>query len=353
MRVEREDFLRRLQTVKAGLSARDIIEQSCCFIFQDGQVATFNDEVSCHTSSGLDDKFVGAIAAAPLLAVLEKLPEKDVELSMRDGELVVIGKNRRVGVRAEAEILLPLGAVEKPKKWKPLHPDFIEAVSAVSSCASTDASRLVLTCVHVHPEWVEACDHHQLSRYTIKTGLDKSLLIRRDSLKHVCALGVSEVSVTETWAHFRNASGLVLSCRQYVDSYPDLTPLLKVKGAAPATLPKGLAEAADTASVFSAENTDRNVVTVEIRAGKLRIKGVGTNGWYQEVKKLKYSGPPLSFMISPELLSELVKKYNDCEITNERLKVVSGAQTYVGWLFKIDNNTVVKEENDDEESDDE
>jgi hypothetical protein len=335
MRVGREDFLLKLNTVRAGLSGREIIEQSSCFVFSKGEVATFNDEVSCRGPSGLPDDFKGAVTAKPLLSLLERLSETEVEVQLEKDQLLVVGKNRRAGVRAEAEILLPLGSVETPKKWRDLHADFAEALSLVMNCASSDTTRFILTCVHIHPEWVEACDHHQLSRYRLDTGVTAPLLVRRDSLKQVAPLGVTEVGVSPAWVHFRNPSGLILSCRRHVDDYPDLAPLLKVKGT-PTTLPKGLSEACANAEVFSSENTDRNVIVVELRSGKLRVKGTGALGWYSEVKKLKYSGPALKFMVDPQLLAELVKKYNDCEITGERLKVDGGAYTYVSWLFKAD-----------------
>ena len=45
--VNREAFLHQLESVQAGLSSKEMIEQSSCFAFIKGKVVTYNDEISC------------------------------------------------------------------------------------------------------------------------------------------------------------------------------------------------------------------------------------------------------------------------------------------------------------------
>jgi len=332
-RVQREEFLQKLLAVQPGLSAKEVIEQSSCFVFQNGQVMTYNDEVACVAKSGMDGKFEGAVRAQPLLALLEKMVEDELELQTTASELLVTGKRKRAGIAMEKEILLSIGTVEKPKGWKDLPGDFCEAIGIVQECAGKDDTRFNLTCIHIHPKWVEACDNIQVTRYRLKTGVEQKSLIRRDSIKQVVNYGMTSFSETPSWVHFRNGSGLTLSCRRYLEDFPDLDEagLFNVKGKK-LTLPKGLAEAADKAGVFSATNADDDVVSIELRPGGLRIKGAGALGWYQEVKKLVYSGPAMTFLISPKLLAELIKHHSDCEVTPERLKVDGGKFVYVTCL---------------------
>jgi hypothetical protein len=73
--VNREVLLQQLESVQAGLSSREIIEQSSCFVFKDGNVVTFNDEVSCSRPCELGS-FTGAVQAAPLLSIREMLAGK-------------------------------------------------------------------------------------------------------------------------------------------------------------------------------------------------------------------------------------------------------------------------------------
>lgn len=316
--IQREELLEKLESVQPGLSTREIIEQSSCFVFQDGHVMTYNDEIAC--SQVCDIGVTGAVRSAALLAILRKLQEDELEISQEANELKLVGKRRECGIACEAEVHLPINSVEKPTKWKDLPADFLEAVELCQHCASHDESQFVLTCIHITPEYVEACDNAQLTRVRFATGFKSSILIRRDSLKHIPTLGMSQFSETETWIHFRNSSGLVLSCRRFVEDFHDLSGLIAFKGE-PLVIPKGLGDAADKASVFSSENAEDSQVLVELRPEKVRITGQGASGWYKEVRKLSYSGPSLSFMIAPALLIDITKKYNEATITDGRLKV--------------------------------
>ncbi len=334
LNVNRAEFLQHLEMVQPGLSTRDIIEQSSCFIFKNKKVITYNDEVSCSRHTGID--LTGAVQSGPLLAILSKLDEDELELETGEGELIVKGKRRRAGIRMESDILLPLDNIDKPEVWKTLPNDFHEAIDIVQQCAGKDQSHFTLTCVHIHPKWVEACDNFQLSRYRIKTGIDKPTLVRQSAIRSIISLGMTEFSETDSWIHFRNASKLVVSCRHYVDEFPNISELLKVEGGNPISLPKGLVEAIDKAQIFSSENSEVDQVLVRLMPGKLRIKGQGSSGWYTETKSMRYEGPVMEFLISPILLSELIKRHTECFVTEDRLKVDGGAFVYVTVLGKIE-----------------
>lgn len=342
-RVNREKFLHTLESVQPGLSPREIIEQSSCFVFKGGEVFSYNDEVACRCNTDLPEEVEGSVQADPLLNILRKLPEDEIEIEVGETEFLVKGKKRQAGIRMEKEILLPVGSVERPKKWSPLHEHFAEAVGIVQQCAGKDESQFSLTCVHIHPEWVEACDNFQLCRWEMATGLKKSTLVRQSAIKHITSLGVTEFSETSNWLHFRTGS-LVFSCRRYVEDFPDLAGILEVGEAIKTSLPKGLADAADKAAVFSAENTDNNQIFLSLSQGRLKVRGEGVSGWYWETKRMNYDGPPLEFYISPELLIDLLKRHTDCLLSTERLKVDTGSYTYVSCLGAVRDKEQESEE---------
>lgn len=335
--VNREELLNQLESIKPGLSPKDIIEQSSCFVFKDGNVMTYNDEVACTIKSCL--KIEGAVVAEPLMAILRKLPADTLDVDVVESELIIHAKKRKSGLRMEQMILLPIDSVEKPEKWVKLPDDFSEAVDIVSQCAGTDETTFALTCVHIHPDYIEACDNYQLSRFPMKTKIKKASLIRQSSIKNIIDLGMIEYSETDTWIHFRNTAGLVLSCRRHLEDYMSLDKLLECEGTQ-TVIPKGLCEAAERADVFSSENADNNQVTVDLspkNGGQLRITGQGASGWYKEVKKLKYNGDAMKFRIAPKLLMEISKRHNECEIASDRLKIDGGKFTYVTCLGKADD----------------
>lgn len=330
MKVNREKFLNVLEMVKAGLSPREFIEQSSCFVFQNGVVMTFNDEVACRMESGVD--ITGAVQAASLLAILEKIDDPDLKIRENEkGELEFRGKSKGFGITKDAEIFLPIDRVETPEKWRPLPKEFTEAIGHVHHCVSTDESKFLLTCVHVHPEYIEACDNLQMMRCSVNTGIKNSVLIRGTSIGHITSLGMDQVALTKSWIHFRNQAGLVLSCRRYRENYPSLDSIISSKGA-PFVIPKGLAEASDRAAVFAEDKSGDALVHICLSQGKLRISGEGLSGWYKEVKSAAYDGPRLDFLISPGLLKLISERWSDAEISDEKLKISGGGWTYVTVL---------------------
>jgi len=332
MKINREQFLSDLSMVKGGLSPREFIEQSSCVVFQDGMVVTFNDEVSCRKEIGL--KITGAIQAVSLFAILEKMDDPELLVEENDkGEVEFRGKRKAFGVIKEQEIFLPVDKVEVPEKWRTLPKEFTEAVRLVHHCVSSDESRFLLTCIHIHPEFIEACDNLQVMRCMVSTGLKNSILVRGSSLEQIVPLGMDEVSLTKAWIHFRNPQGLIFSCRRYAEDYPSLDKFISFKGH-PITIPKGLAEASDRAAIFAADKTGEPLVQVTIKGDKIRILGEGLSGWFREVKKVAYEGPPMEFVIAPELLKHISEEYKDAQITEGRMKVVGGSWEYVTVLGK-------------------
>jgi DNA polymerase III sliding clamp (beta) subunit (PCNA family) len=335
MKVNKEQILHQLDSVSPGIATKECVEQSSCFVFQDGQVITFNDEIACSISCDLG--FTGAVAAKPLLDLLHKLTEPEIDVSANENELLIKGKgHRKSGITLEAEITLPISVVTQPSEnmWRPVSQSFSQAVGVVQTCASKDANTFHLTCIHITQDYIEACDKFQLARYDLNTGLTQECLVKRDSLKHVRELGITEVCETDAWLHFRNPSGLVFSVRREVLDYPDLSALTKMVGE-PITLPGGLAEAVDKAQIFSAETTD-NVVTIELKQGWLRLRSKGLSGWYEECREIGYTGEPLSFTIAPKMLLEITEKTNECFIVPGRLKVIGTDFEYVTCLGTVE-----------------
>jgi len=333
MRVNREKLLEQLESVLPGLSTREIIEQSSCFVFRDKVVMTYNDEIACTQKSCL--RIEGAVTAMPFVSILRKLKEDTLEITTNKKELLIKGKRKKAGIRMDTDILLPTDSVEKPKKWRTLPDDFANAVSIIQQCSGKDETRFSLTCVHLTPKWIEACDGYQAARYRMKMEIEKPTLVRKESIKYITDLDMSKFSETKHWIHFRNSSGLILSCRRWIEDFPKLSELLQVKGT-PTKFPKGLIEAVEKAEIFSAENVEDNKVIINLRLNKLRITGRGASGYYQEVEDIKYKGKSLSFRVAAGLFADLIRHHNSCEITPDRLKVVTGRYSYITVLQVMD-----------------
>lgn len=336
MRVDRENLLRTLESVAAGLANREIIEQSGSFVFKDGYVFTFNDEVACIAKSPLNIK--GAVKAKLLLDYLSKSPDENLEIKIEEGKLYLAGKNRKTTFVMEAEIMLPIEHVEMPEEWNEINLEFSEAVKTVYDCASTEESQFVYCCVHVTPDFVETSDRFQIARYMLNTGISADILIRADALKNIIGLDVVEFSETNNWIHFRNKAGLTISVRRYVDEYLDFTPHLVPDGTEPITIPAGLDEVVNRTQLFSREDAHSNVVRVDLKPDQVIIEGSGPGGNHKERKKVVYTGTPIQFTIAPKLLIEISKKSNECRVGENRLFVDTGKLKYATCTSIAESN---------------
>lgn len=338
MRVNKEDFLNAVESVQPGVATREKIEQSSAVIFRKGEILSFNDEVFCRCPSGLPENYQGAVKAATLLNLLRKLPDESIDIEFKE-QMLISGKRKESGLDLEAELSPHLDIVEIPENWEVLHEEFIDALALVQECAGKDEMKFYLTCIHITPKWLEANDNLHMARYRLKTGVKTPCLVAKNSIKHLVTLGATHFAETGAWMHFKGPNGLILSCRkqQEVDQFrsDDMTRFFEATGE-PIKLPKALAEATETAEIFSSENADDNAVMVSLSPGKIEIKGQGVTGWYKERKKIVYNGPSLTFTIGPNLLVKIVKEYNEAEVSDSFLKVSGGRWTYLSCLGRVE-----------------
>ena len=337
IKAEREAVLAALEAVSPGLSPKGVIEQSECFIFRKGKVFAYNDEEFCQAPLPLNG-IEGAVPAKRLVGLLQGLKEDELGFEQSNGELRIRGKGRTAGITMNAEVLLPIDQVERPAKdaWVKVGERYGEAMMMAQECAGRDAKDFATAIVHFHPKWIEAFDNYQMLRYTINTKLDKPTVVKSKGVKVAAGIGVSAVALTESWMWFKNERGLVVGCRRFVHDFFDLGANVVIDGEK-VSLPKGLVAACEIAEGFSAEDADNNVVTVEMKPGKLRVMSRGVSGWYEERKEIKYDGRGMRFIISPKILREIVAKHNDVFLSETRLKVDGGKWVYCTVIGSPEN----------------
>jgi hypothetical protein len=337
--VNREELLRVLETVSPGVGkgAKEGSAQAHSFAFTNGTVATYNDDVTCRAPNELVPGLECAVRAEPLLKVLRALQDKEVQVEANGSHLVIAARRKRARVVMDAEVSMPLvDQLDPPKGWQPLHPDFGEGVGLVVSCTGTVKAGAMTTYAHVTPDFLESTDNYQAGRYEVPTPIGREVFVRGEALKHAGTLGMVECCLGTNWLHFRNTTGLLVSCRNYqLEGFVEVGAYLALDGAK-AVLPLGLAEAAKLArDAFTGEDKDRDHVTVELRKGGLRLTGLGPSGDYQEVKGVHYDGPPVAFLMKPEVLAAVCQKWSECRIGDGRLVAHSGRFKYVTVLKKV------------------
>jgi hypothetical protein len=340
--------LQSLEAVEAGLSPRDSLEQSSCVVFKAGRANTFDGEVFCRAKSGLRTDLTGAAPGKRLLEAVRGLPDDEVGVSVAGERLTVAGRHDRSWVRFDPTVLLPLDAVERPAKadWADLPPEFADGLNTVAESAGKDEATFVTTCVHVHPKYVEATDGFSYAKYRVRTGVSGDTLIRAASARAVAKRGPSRFAETPDWLHYRGGDSFV-SVRRYAEKYLDLRGHVGVRGK-PAKFPKAAVAAIARLEVFSRENADDNLITVELKRGRVKLWSLGVTGGaeYGRGVKVDYDGPAVAFQIGPATLAKMVERHAEVEVAEAeqagsrvtRLVVVSGKLYFLACVQEPGNN---------------
>ena len=71
---------------------------------------------------------------------------------------------------------------------------------------------------------------------------------------------------------------------------------------------------------------------LELKKNTLIIKSNKDGGWYEEKKRIKYSGKELAFSIQPELLIDILEKEKVVTVCKDRLKIKTGNIKYIVML---------------------
>lgn len=328
-RVKRADLLQALNWVEPGLSPRDFIAQGTSYAFNNGWVATYNDEICCRAKSELPADFMAAIRAKPLKAMLESMSDEEIELKS-DGKVLKVSGNRKWGkVRMEKDIILPLDQVAPPapSSWRPLPEGFNDAVEMTAETAGSNAAEFLSVVVHMQPDFMESCDRRQASRYYLELPLEMPILVRAASLAKVRPMGADRVAETDNWIHFRNNKA-ILSCRRHIDKYPEIGHMIEFQGT-PAVLPKGAIEASKLGAVFTIDG-EQDKVLVMLSDGKMVVQGEGAYGECEAELETSYRGADVKFHVAPQLLASMITKHNECVVGDGKIGVFGE-----NWAYTI------------------
>lgn len=341
--ISQTELLQWLEATSPGLSVKPGVDQGESYCFRNGWLTTFDGEMMCKCPTTLPPTLKASVPGKSLLEAIRKIDVKEVEVAVEGSEFIVSSKRDEVRMRCNPNITLPVETVEKPEVWTPLPQEFSEALEMACECVGKDNAKFLITCVHLTPKHIEATDRFSYMRYRLKSGAPENMLIRAKWFKQVAARGPTKVAYTKSWAHFKNASGLRISIRRH-DPYQHggeklagFDEVVTNRGE-PAGFPKSLVTAAKLAEIFSGENTENNFLTVTMGNGIVRITGEGATGKATHKAKIKYDGPPLTFTVGPKVLSAMIDKYNDIEVTPGHLIVNSDKWYYTTSLNEIGAN---------------
>src|SRR6056297_2653647 len=232
MKINKQELIKALEIVRAGLANKEMIEQSTSFAFMDGKVVTYNDEISIsHPVPDLE--LTGAVKANELYQLLNKTEKEEIQFDSTESEIRIRAGRAKAGITLQEEVNLPLDELGSQGKWRKVPPQLIQALKFTLFSCSNDMSKPVLTCIHVNKNGslAESSDNYRLTRHNLGGKLPvKSFLIPASSVKKLIKYPISHIAEGQGWVHFKTEDGTIFSCRTFEDNYPDTSNMWEIEG---------------------------------------------------------------------------------------------------------------------------
>lgn len=312
MKINRQELLSILSKVRPGLAAKDIVEQATSFLFLDGQISAYNDEVLVSHPGG--DGLRGSVQSRELISLLSKLTVDEIDIETTETEMLIKGGTSESGVTLQAEISekikVAMADLVIEHEWKPLPKDFAEIVQQASLAAGQDMTKPLLACIHVTSQYAEACDNYRLARITFpKRSRIKDLLLPARTIQNLSQYDPIQYAEGTGWIHFKNADGVQFSCRTMEGQYPDLSGLLSVEGVE-IEFPDDILRALDRSGVFLDDTVMGNeVCSISLSNDTLEVSAKGMTGWIKERLDVTYKGETIEFQVLPKALQSILKRH--------------------------------------------
>ena len=313
MEINKELLQKALDNAKSGVASKEIIAQTTAFCFLNKQIVTYNDEVS--VSYPIPLELTAAVNANELYAFVSKCKTETIDITETETELIFKSGRSKAGLLKQSEIVLPLQELQGKKQWKILPVKFLYGLSFCMTSAGHDMTKPVLTGVHVKDTILQSSDGYRIAYYGMDEPVDADIVIPATSCPAILKFQPRKIAITEGWAHFQNEDKAVLSCRILAEKFPDTSKFLEMEGVE-IKLPK-MDEILEKAGIFSKRTfAVDECVTITLKDKKLLIRSESETGWFEESAKIEYKGEPLSIMVSPYLIKDILKEevitlYND------------------------------------------
>jgi len=307
MNINAREFAKTLAPLKPGLSAKESIEQSDSYIFHDGKVITFNDDVMAVMDSPIDAE--GVVNAKALDDVLKKIKDADITVDFVDDQMTLTNKKMKVGLNFDSDILSPISAIPNRKNTTDLPENFPHLANLACQTTSKDISSPITMCVNLSGNMIQSLDNFRITQCSLpEVDFGDSSLVLARSLLPTLKDNPNKFKNGKKWMYFYGESGCIYCIRKYISEYPDLDVFFDDSDEiTEVPLPDDFLDVLGRADAFSKNNDGDDAIRVELKKNKMRVSSQNAFGWVTETVKLKYSGDEFSFSSGPNFLKSISK----------------------------------------------
>lgn len=225
MIIERNNFLKVLKQVMPGVETGNVIlEGADTFIFENGYIHSYNDNISVSILFPITDRegenISGAIKAKDFYELISRLSDDSFKLISKTNEWIIKSGNARAeltllesSIVGHVKNLLPTEI-----SWIPLPEQFIEGISI----CRFSSNKSVLAGIFVDKDFIITTDEIRISSYQMKEEIVEPFWITDLASTELLKLGgIKKYFVSKSWVHFLTDEGVIFSCKRLAqEKYP-------------------------------------------------------------------------------------------------------------------------------------
>ena len=316
--VNRPALLAALNKALPGIDkGTTMIEGADTFVFDDGVVRTYNDNISISVTATDLQGLVGAVKASDFHKTISKLNGTEIEVEITpDNWKLKAGRSRPTITRFQDNITQFLEMIDADvSEWVPLPGEF----GAALSLCFIPGNKVQKRGCFIEGGAMYSTDGVVLNRYVFEEQIP-NIYLDDPAVAELLKLGkFTEINVGTGWVHFRAENDVVFSAklkdrtdyplegaRSYFDTVDNSTPSYT------AQIPKGTDFATDRVAVFGVEQEGSQAIefsmsSVGITLSSKRISGGNEEDIPWDTEDVNVSGT-FTALINPAFLIAAVHK---------------------------------------------
>lgn len=255
--------------LKPAIKNNDIAEFGQFVFFTKDMMFVYNGAVAVIVKQENDGEF--AVPAEEFVKFVDKLKADTTTIEI--GDTIVIKSGR-----SKAEFTLNDTILQKAKNlgvlsnetYKKLPSDFLEALKLCQYSVSADNIYRNLSFVSIDGDTMASTDNYRISEFVMSEKME-NVMIPANAIKYLLSYNVTEYSVNNGVAHFKNDDDVYFVTRLGQEEFPEYKAFLEVEGDT-VELPANIIEMVETAAITTESiiDIDKSIV-MEAMDGTLSI----------------------------------------------------------------------------------
>ena len=300
-KIKQKNLKRILTILKPGTN-KAISVQAGCINFRKETVTTESPffSVSCPLKSDIEGsyqltdllKIVSQIKADTEIH-LKKTP-KTLQLSVTEGK-----KKLQFAVKAQWEAPASALPIPSDKDWNEIPNGFNDGLANTFPVARKSASPSNhLHCIHITPKHFAATDGSRVVMRAVKNHLGKPIILPANSVKELLKIDPTHYAQKGPHLFFRNEDGVIYSLSEFLDQFPTIDHLFKMKLGPNIETDAAFKELVETANSMDAQRIELNFRESQ----EVTLLAMTKSGPIRGTAPIEYKGPEFKIKIRPDYM---------------------------------------------------